>query len=148
MQKAEGPQTAESQVERSEAEKAAAWDALVKAAGTKLASSRTMPRDKWQLWASRWVESGGQIEDARTVGRWIAHGGLDWLQRRSKTDHLAQSWADCLGKALDSPQIRAERATAAAVLGSVFPAGKGAETIPDECLGELRRLGLGGGAKS
>ena len=133
--------------ERTDDEVNAAWSALTQEAGPKLAA-RAMTRLQWLDWAQAWQESGGSIEDCRTVGRYIARGGLDWL-KKSKTSWLASHWADVLAQALESPQKRAERATSEPEGLTHARMRKWAAPPPPEALEALAKLGfaMGGGAK-
>lgn len=130
-------------IERSDAEKRAAFDALVTEAGQRLTSARAMTRDQWQAWSVAWTESGGQIEDCRIVGRWIARGGLDWL-RKPKSSYLASHWPQCLAQALEDPKSR-PAAPERAQPGDAFrqaDAKARAAPPPPEALEELRKLGI------
>ena len=133
--------------ERTDDEVNAAWSALTQEAGPKLAA-RAMTRSQWLDWAQAWQESGGSIEDCRTVGSYIARGGLDWL-KKSKTSWIASHWADVLAQALESPQKRAERATSEPEALTHARMRKGAVPPPPEALEALSKLGfaMGGGAK-
>ncbi len=128
--------------ERTDDEVNAAWSALTQEAGPKLAA-RAMTRSQWLDWAEAWQESGGTIEDARTVGRYIARGGLDWL-KKSKTSWIASHWADVLAQALESPQKRAERATSEPETLTHARMQAGAVSPPPEALECLARLGFAG----
>lgn len=130
-------------IERSDAEKRAAFNALVTEAGQRLTSARAMTRDQWQAWSVAWTESGGQIEDCRIVGRWIARGGLDWL-RKPKSSYLASHWPQCLAQALEDPKSR-PAAPERAQPGDAFrqaDAKARAAPPPPEALEELRKLGI------
>lgn len=133
--------------ERTDDEVNAAWSALAQEAGPRLAA-RAMTRLQWLDWAQAWQESGGSIEDCRTVGRYIARGGLDWL-KKSKTSWIASNWPDVLAQALESPQKRAERATSEPEPLTHARMRKGAVPPPPEALEALSKLGfaMGGGAK-
>jgi hypothetical protein len=117
-----------------------AWRRLLEEAGEKLGSARTLGKAAWQRWADDWRASGGTIEDAARVGRYVRLGGLDWL-KKPKIAWITSKWNVVLAQSLEDKRTKkqAQEPTSAQ---QVFAKTYWADKLPPEAIEALEKAGL------